>query len=199
MKNLLSVSRWRLFTRFGFLLSSHLLVSISLANLDFSPQEAMSDMEGVNMRELTFNTGLGPKAIYQPPREWKYSGGKDYLDLQPGGVTQVRARVSRWPFSPNLSFDPEGCKQMTEQVINSLPDGSEQVKIREELNPLQICGKRTYLVELTYVYYGERFKCYTLLLDRKPEVLCFRLSCREANYETLREAFRRSLYSWQNL
>ena len=86
----------------------------------------------------------------------------------------MKARVSKSPASRRPSFDAEGCKRLTEKVIASLPEGSEQVKIlSEELNPLQIDGKQTYLVELSYVYYGERFACYSLFLDRAPEMLIF--------------------------
>lgn len=152
------------------------------------------------MSQLAFDTGSRTKATYQPPRAWKYSGGSDYLDLQPEGVAQAKARVSKSPASPALSLDAEGQKRLTEKVIASLPEGSEQVKVlTRDSNPLRINGKQTYLVELSYVYYGERFACYSLFLDRAPEMLTFRLNCRESNYQALREEFHRSLYSWQNL
>ncbi len=178
-------------------LSGFLLVPASRADLDLSPQPDSFELDGITMSQLAFNTGNRTKATYQPPRAWKYSGGRDFLELQPGAVAQVKARVSKSPASP---FDAGGRKRFTEKVVASLPEGSEQVKIlAEELNPLQIDGKQTFLVELSYVYYGERFACYSLFLDRAPEMLTFRLSCRESNYPALREEFHRSLYSWQNL
>ena len=181
-------------------LAGSLLAPASRGSLDLSPQADSYDLDGMTMSQLAFNTGSRTKATYQPPRAWKYSGGSDYLELQPDGVVQVKARVSKAPASPDLSFDAEGRKRLTEKVVASLPEGSEQVKIlTEELNPLQINGKQTYLVELSYVYYGERFACYSLFLDRVPEMLTFRLNCRESNYQALREQFHRSLYTWQNL
>jgi hypothetical protein len=69
----------------------------------------------------------------------------------------------------------------------------------EESNPLLIDGKHTWLVELSYTYYGEEYACYCLILDRRPEPICFRLSCRESDYQALRPAFQRSLFTWQNL
>ena len=170
------------------------------AELDLSPQQEVFELDGVKMSQLTFNTGTRDKASYQPPRDWKVSGGKDQLDLEPDGLAQARAKVTKWPSGPAIAFDAEGCRQLTEKMIGLLPYGSEKVKVvEEELNPLQINGKQTYLVELFYTYYGERFASYNLILDRKPEVICFRLSCRESSYETLRQAFQRSLYTWQNL
>lgn len=200
MNSFYPVSRSRLLPVVIIGLVTAFLVPAAFANLNLSPQQEAFDLEGMKMSQLTFNTGSNIKATYQPPRDWKYSGSNDYLDLQPEGVAQVKARVSKWSSSPELSFDAEGRKQLTEKILASLPEGSEQVKIlSEELNPLRINAKQTYLVELSYIYYGERFACYSLFLDRKPEMLCFRLSCRETNYQALREAFHRSLYSWQNL
>lgn len=181
-------------------LTGCILAPVSRASLDLSPQQETFDLDGMKMSQLAFNTGGKTKATYQPPLAWKCSGGRDYLELQPDGMAQVKARVSKSPASPDISFDAEGCKRLTEKVITSLPEGSEQVKIlSEELNPLQIDGKRTFLVELSYVFYGERFACYSLFLDRVPEMIVFRLNCRESNYQALRAEFHRSLYSWQNL
>ena len=181
-------------------LAGSLLAPVSLASLDLSPQQETFDLDGMKMSQLAFNTGGKARATYQPPFAWKCSGGRDYLELHPDGMAQVKARVSKSPASPEVTFDAAGCKRLTEKVITSLPEGSDQIEVlAEELNPLQIDGKRTFLVELSYVYYGERFACYSLFLDRVPEMLTFRLNCRESNYQALRAEFHRSLYSWQNL
>ena len=169
------------------------------ADLDLSPQVETYELEQVKMSQLVFRNDGQAKPTYQPPLNWKYSGGADHLELQPGGLAQAKASITKWPATP-LTFDPEGLKRLTEQVVGLLPKGSEQVKVlSEEMNPLQIDGKQTYLVELSYIYYGEHFASYALLLDRGPEPLCFRLTCRETNYAALREAFHRSLFTWQNL
>jgi hypothetical protein len=175
-------------------------VSISAADaeLDLSPKLELFELEGVKLPQLAFSNGTSHEAIYRPPADWKYSGGKDYLDLLPQNLAQAKAKVAKW-LSP-FSFDPEGLKQLTQRFVESLPEGSEQVKVQsEELNPLQIDGHQTYLVQITYVYYGEKYACYALLLDRKAGPLSFRLICRAADYDNLREAFQKSLYSWQNL
>ncbi len=152
------------------------------------------------MVQLSFYTGTNRDATYQPPQNWKSSGGQDHLDLQPEGFTQVTARISKWPVEPALAFDIEGLAQLKQRILTSLPEGSLQVVVlSEEVNPLQIDGGQTYLLELSYTYYGEKYACYCLVFDRKPEPLCFRLSCREADYQTLRPPFHRSLFTWQNL
>lgn len=170
------------------------------AELNLSPRLDPYDQEGIKMSQLAFETGATLKATYQPPADWKYAGNKDSLDLLPGNAEQAKATVTKWPPSPEISLEAEGRKALTDRLAALIPEGSEQVKVQSEaLNPLQVDGKQTYLVELSYIYYGTKFACYSLLLDRKPEPLCFRLICREADYEKLKEAFQRSLYTWQNL
>lgn len=170
------------------------------AELDLSPQLEPYEVDGIKTSQLAFATGTSDKATYQPPRDWKCSGGKDQLDLQPAVLAQVTAKVTKLSPAPAIAFDAEGRRRLTERIIGFLPAGSEQVRVEsEELNPLQISGKQTYLIEVSYTFYGEKFSSYTLILDRKPEPLCFRLSCRESQYQPLRQAFHKSLYSWQNL
>ena len=175
-------------------------IAIAQAGLDLSPHSEPFKMEGITMSQLVFATGTNDKAIYQPPPEWKYSGDNDSLDLTPEKITQAKATVTKWPSSPPLSFDEAGRKQLTEKFVGTLPEGSQDVKVQSEaMNPLQIDGKQTYLVEITYTNYGAHFACYTLVMNRPPEPLCFRLTCREGDYDKLKEAFQRSLFSWQNL
>jgi hypothetical protein len=53
------------------------------------------------------------------------------------------------------------------------PQGSEQVTITNaEFNPLQIERKQTYLVELTFTFFGERFAFTrsSLIDNPKPSV-----------------------------
>lgn len=176
------------------------LISGARGELDLSPQLEEFKMEGVTMSQLAFANGARDRATYQPPAAWKYYGTKESLDLLPEGAAQAKAKISRWPGEGEFTFDPESCKELTQQFIRMLPEGSEQVKVEaEELNPLQINAKPTYLVELSYAYYGAKFRGYFLLLQRKPEALGFRLLCRAADYEKLRGEFQRSLYTWQNL
>lgn len=195
MKRLLCHSR-------RFLLASlaTFIPAVAMAELDFSPRADTYELDGISMPQLSFHTGSNKDATYGPPPNWKCTGGRDYLDLQPDRATQAKARISKWPAEPALSFDPEGLAQLKQRILASLPEGSTEVELlSEEQNPLQIDGRQTYLVELNYTYYGERYVCYCLVLDRKPEPISFRLSCRESDYEKLRSDFHRSLFSWQNL
>lgn len=170
------------------------------AELNLSPRLEAYEQEGIKMSQLGFDTGGGKKATYQPPPDWKYSGGKDSLELLPGNALQAKATVTKWASNPEISFEEEGRKALTGRMVAMLPEGSEAVKVQAETpSPLQIDGKPTYLVETTYTSYGTKFACYALVLQRKPEPIFFRLICQAADYEKLKEAFQRSLFTWQNL
>jgi hypothetical protein len=176
------------------------MVSDGRAELDLSPQPQQFDMEGVKMPQLAFANGEKERVTYQPPANWKYMGSKEGLDLLPEEAAQARAKVTKWSSEAEVSFDEENCKVLTKGVLALLPEGSEQIRVEsEEHNPLQIDGKQTYVVEVSYTYYGAKFRGYFLLLQRKPEALSFRLICRAADYDKLRVEFQRSLCSWQNL
>ncbi len=176
------------------------LITGARGELDLSPQVEEFNLEGVKMSQLAFANGARERATYQPPAAWKYYGTKESLDLLPPSAAQAKAKINWWPGEGEITFDPESCKELTQQFIRMLPEGSEEVKVEaEELSPLQINTKPTYLVELSYAYYGARFRGYFLLLQRKPEALAFRLMCRAADYEKLRGEFQRSLFTWQNL
>jgi len=184
-----------------FLLLAGVITSASAdSSLNLSPQVESYELEGIKMWQLTFANGTSKKASYQPPQGWKYSGGRDSLDLQPPNIAQATAVIAKLPSTTQFSFDEEGRKQLREKAIASLPQGSQQAKITsDEMNPVQIDGCQTYLVEMSYIFFGQKFACYSLTLDRKPEAVSFRFNSREADYQHLRDAFQRSLFTWQNL
>jgi hypothetical protein len=137
---------------------------------------------------------------YQPPRDWKCTGQKNQLNVQPDKLSQASARVIKLPESEVITLDEGGKAELKRKALQSLPDGSQDAEVKsEQVDPMQIDRLHTYLIELKYVFFGEKFACYSLTVDRKPHALNFRLTCREKDYDQLRRAFEASLYTWQNL
>jgi hypothetical protein len=170
------------------------------AELNLTPQREEFSHDGVKMWQLRFETGTNKKATYNPPPGWVYSGGSNHLDLRPEGKTQFRVIIAQEKPEELIPFDDEGRKALTEQALRALPQGSEQTRVETQaLSPLQINGKETYLIELSYTYYGEKFARYCLLLNLKEKRLRFELTCRESDYKELSQAFQKSLYSWRNI
>ena len=175
-------------------------ITTALGDLNLSPQKEEFELEGVKMWHLTFDTGLNQKATYQPPDGWLYSGSTNQLTLQPPGKNQTQVAITKTPLKAPASLDGKTRKKLTEEALASVPKGSEQQKIEsEEANPLRISGKDTYLVQLTYTFYGEKFSRYCLFLNSKSYQLRFQLTCRESDYKELSKAFQKSLYTWQHI
>jgi len=185
----------------GLCLSLSLVtVLTAIAELDLSPQPDLFELDGIKIPQLIFDNGRLPKVSYQPPQDWKYSGQKDQLVIQPDKLSQASARMVKLPENEVITLDQAGREQLKREALLSLPNGSEDAEVRsEQVDPMQINGLHTYLIELKYVFFGEKFACYSLTVNRKPRALNFRLTCRERDYKELRKAFEKSLYTWQNL
>jgi hypothetical protein len=183
------------------LLSVLVLVAGQLqAELNFSPMRETFELEGIKLWRLTFENGTSDKASYQPPTAWTYSGDGNELRLQPPGKTQTTVAITKIAAKDAASFAEENRQKFQQKAIASSPKGSSQVKIdSEQLNPLQICGKDTYLVQLSYTAFGEKFRSYFLFLNLAQRQLHFQLTCRDRDYDELVQAFEKSLYSWRHL
>jgi hypothetical protein len=175
-------------------------VMTAMAELDLSPQPEEFELDGIKIPQLAFQNGNLAKVSYQPPRDWKYSGSKDQLLLQPEQVSQASAKITKLPEAEVINFDNPGKEELRQEALRSLPDGYQHPEVSsEQVDAFQINGLHTYLVELKYTFFGEKFACYSMTVNRKPHSLNFRLICRERDYPDLRKAFEKSLYTWQNL
>ena len=191
-----SLLRWATFSWLLLLL----LGSHARGDLSLFPQREEFQLDGVKMWQLTFQTGLNQKAIYQPPPGWLYSGSTNQLTLQPPGKNQVQVAITKTPLKEPASLDEKARKKLAAEALASLPEGSEKQKIEsEEADSLRISGNDSHLVQLTYIYYGEKFSRYCLFLHGKTYQLRFQLTCRESDYKELSQAFQKSLYSWQHI
>ncbi len=168
------------------------------AELNLSPRKEDFDLDGVKLWHLVFENGKEHKATYQPPTGWLYSGGSNELELQPPGKTQAKITITKIAKDRAISFaDSEG-ERLKQRAIEALPEGSSEIKVEEaQLNVLQISGKETCLVQVSYSSFGEKFRRYFLLLNLTEGQLQFQLTCRERDYKELAQAFQKSLYSWQ--
>lgn len=81
-----------------------------------------------------------------------------------------------------------------------MPKGSTDIQLTsQEKNPLMIQRKETFLLTLTYNFYGQSYSRSILFLNRGKEQIRFQLACHQADFNELQKAFLGSQYSWQNL
>jgi hypothetical protein len=181
------------------LLFGALFASSAQAELLLTPKIAEYELDGVKFKQLAFSDG--EKVVtYQAPRGWDYSGSATTLSLRPPNKAQAEATVTRVPLAQPGSFDEESLKKLVAEAIAQVPKGSENVTVvSQEMNPLMIQRKETFLVTLSYTSYGQKYGRSILFLNRGNEQIRSQLTCREADFNELHRAFLASQYTWQQL
>jgi len=180
-------------------LVSAVCVGSAHGELLLTPKIAEYELDGVKFKRFAFSDGA-TTVTYQAPQGWDYSGSSTQLTLRPPKKTQAEAIVTRVPLSEPGTFDDESLKKLVSEAVAMLPKGSEDISVvSQEKNPMMIQRKETFLVTLNYTLFGQKYGRSILILNRGKEQIRSQLTCREADFKELQEAFRRSQYTWQQL
>jgi hypothetical protein len=180
-------------------LVASLLVVSARAELQLNPKVDEFTLDGAKLKQLAFSDG-GEKVTYQSPRGWNYSGSATQLTLRPPNKTQAEATITRIPLSEPGKLDDESLKKLVAETVALVPKGSTNVTVvSQDKSPVRINGKETFLVVLSYNFYGESFGRSVLFLNRGKEQIRFQLTCRQPDFNELQRAFLASQFSWQNL
>lgn len=174
------------------------LINSAHAELDLTPKPSQYELDGVTFKQLAFSDG-NKTVTYTPPRGWEYSGNAAQLTLQPTGKDQAEAKISKVTLSQPASFDEGTVKKLVQEVMGSIPNGTNIQLVSQEKNPLMIERKETFLVILSYNLYGGAYNRSILFLNRGKEQIRFQLTSRQTDFKELQKAFLGSQYSWQNL
>lgn len=174
-------------------------VASARAELQLTPRIDEFELDGAKLKQLAFSDG-DKKVTYQSPRGWDYSGSATQLTLRPPKKPQASATITRIPLSEPGAFDDQSLKKLVGEAMALAPKGSTNVTVvSQEKNPLRINSKETFLVVLSYDFYGESYTRSILFLNREKEQIRFQLTSRQADFNELQRAFLSSQYSWQNL
>jgi hypothetical protein len=181
------------------LLSIGAFASWARGELQFAPSLREYETEGVRGSLLAFHDKKGQEITYQQPPGWQYSGSGAKLVLRPPKV-QAEATIETLPLSQPGSFDDESAKKLVDSALLALPKGSSDAAVdAEQKSPLRISGKETFLVTISYQFFGERYKSCVVFLNRENEQIRFRLTARAADFPKLQGVFFSSLCTWHNL
>ena len=71
--------------------------------------------------------------------------------------------------------------------------------VSQEMNPVKIGGKETFLVIVSYIFYGEQYERSMMFMNRGSEQIRFQLASRAADFKDLQRAFLASHFTWYNL
>jgi hypothetical protein len=175
------------------------IAAAAQAELLLTPKVAEYKADGATLRHFEFSDG-GKTVTYRSPHGWEYSGGGTRLTLRPPNKAQAEATITRIPLSKPGSFDDESLKKLVSDAVAQVLKGSENIiVVSQEKNPLMIQGKETFLITLSYTFYGQKYGRSILFLNRGNEQIRFQLTCHEADFEELHRAFLASQCTWQNL
>ena len=170
------------------------------ADLQFTPKESAYELEGIKFKQLVFSDGTNKAITYAAPPGWEYSGSTTKLTLHPSKKPQAQGIFSKVNLNQPAVFDAVTTKKLTEEALTSVPQGSTNVAvISQEKNPLFINRKETFLVTISYRFYGERYERSMMFLNRGNEQIRFQLVSRASDFKDLQRAFLGSHCSWQNL
>jgi hypothetical protein len=182
------------------ILSSFLLASSGRADLNLSPVVAEFYGEGTKFYHLVFSDGSGAEITYQRPFGWDYSGSASKLTLYPRKKTQATGTITKVALRQPGMFDEESRKKLAEQTLSGVPSGSTNVTlVSQEMNPVKIGGKETFLVIASYIFFGERYERSMMFMNRGSEQIRFQLTSRTADFRDLQRVFLASHFTWYNL
>ena len=175
------------------------IVSVQ-AELQLTPRISPYEADGVKIELLAFSDGGGKEITYSPPRGWEYSGSPTKFTLRPPGKPQAEGAIVRISLNQPAVFDDETIKKLTAEVLASAPGGSTNVTlVSQEKNPFLIAQKETFLVIVSYNFYGQNYQRSTMFLNRGNEQLRFQFVSRAADFKNLQMAFQASQFTWRNL
>ncbi len=177
-----------------------ILVVSARADLNLSPKLADFEGDGAKFHHLVFSDGSGEEITYQQPDGWQYSGDESKLTLYPQKKTQATGTITKVILRQPAIFDEQSRKKLTEEALGGVPGGSTNITlVSQEMNPVKIGGKETFLVIVSYIFYGEQYARSMMFLNRGSEQIRFQLASRAADFEDLQRAFLASHFTWSNL
>lgn len=183
----------------ALIFSGAFFIASAHAELELTPKVAEYKADGATVKHLEFSDG-GKRVTYQSPRGWDYSGNATQLTLRPPNKAQAEATITRVPLSQPGSFDAESLKKLVSEAVALVPKGSENISVvSQEKNPLLIARKETFLVVVSYTFYGENYQRSMMFLNRGNEQVRFQFVSRAVDFKDLQAAFQRSHFTWQNL
>jgi hypothetical protein len=184
------------FNKSPFLAILCLATAARAEEINLIPVRSVREQDGIKFPQLEFTDGK-KKITYEQPRGWIISGDSSQIKFTPPDVS-AKAAIEQSPLSAPQIFDEATTKMLQQEVLASVPSGSQKTTmLSEEKNPLMMGGHETYEVTVSYQFFGHELITSTLFMNTKDTQLRFRLTAEKADFENVHKAFRGSLFSWQ--
>ncbi len=182
------------------LLLAGAFVASAQAQLQLTPELTTYEADGVKTRLLAFSDGGAKTITYSPPGGWTYSGSSAKFTIRPPGDSQAEGTIVKASLHQPAVFDDRTMKMLAAEALASVPAGSTNVNLlSQEKNPFLIAQNETFLVIVSYAFYGQNYQRSTMFLNRGNEQIRFQFVSRAADFKNLHMAFQASQLTWRNL
>jgi hypothetical protein len=164
-----------------------LLPLVAAHALDFTPLEVKERTEGGMSTYLEFRDGRN-RLTYTPPRGWEYRGDAVSFRLAPPDFAGVEIDFRTQALGAPLTASEENLAAFEAFAREALPSGATKVEnVVAAFNPIEIDGRKTVEVMLSYSYFGQNLKASCLYVVRECAPVRFRVDSR-ASSAAAREA-----------
>jgi hypothetical protein len=164
--------------------------------IDLTPSVTEYVSLGIKYRQLTFQDDKR-RIEYELPTGWSFDGSSNQLHLKPKGKSFAEAVVTAAPLDKPQPLDDNTVKLLGQQVIASLPVGSQLAKVEEEIaNPVLLSENASFEVTVSYQSMGEKFLRSALFVNLRDTQLVFRLTARKDDFQAVHREFKASIFSW---
>lgn len=166
------------------------------AEINFTPTVKQYFSEGAEYSSVSFTDDKRTISM-EVPRKWSCRGDASRVQFMPPDQTFAEGVVQATPPMRTAAFDEAGVKALEEQVLKSLPSGSQGTVVNRQENPVILNQNLSYEIVVSYQTLGQWFKRSVIFVNCPDVQLVFRFTAPKAAFENLNNAFRRSIYSWQ--
>ena len=164
--------------------------------IDLTPSVTEYVSLGIKYRQLIFQDDKR-RIEYELPTNWSFDGTSNQLHLKPPGKSFAEAAITAVALDRPQPLDDDTVKLLGQQVIASLPVGSQFAKVEEEIaNPVLLGGNASFEVTVSYQSMGEKFFKSALFVNLRDTQLVFRLTARKDDFQALHREFKVSILSW---
>ena len=152
---------------------------------------------GISPKAWVF-PGIPHDVLYHPPEGWRYRPGETELLLSPG-PPQASVQISVVTLQTPIEFDESGIQKLIEETLKAVTPDAEAVEVVSDsarFGP-KSDEYQDHEVIVKYILQGVQFRRAIFYMQKKPLLVRFMTTARDADFDAIRQELRSSLFTWQ--
>ncbi|HKP01772.1 MAG TPA: hypothetical protein VJU77_00290 [Chthoniobacterales bacterium] len=165
--------------------------------IDFSPTVTSYSSEGAEYANVAFKDEQRTVTLTLP-RLWSCRGDASRLQFAPPNQNFAEGLVQAASMKGLLRFDEPTVKSLEQQVLSTLPSGSQGAAlVSQQENPVILNGNLSYEFIVAYQTLGQAFLRSVIIVACPDQQLIFKFSAPKSVFDNLNRSFRQSIVSWR--